>query len=176
MGFLFLCRSVEAGDRGDRRFPDRCTGLDREEGGSGPDGTVDRPTDRSDDRATERDRSGETGLVGAGEEGRCEDPFLTGGRGDTPESAPGAARILIWDLEGAEPTDETGDFDGRRGVFDEDRRCPSETGEGLGVADFLRSLYFDLARKTSHCSWGHSLHCQQVVDGVHSRPHFLLRQ
>ena len=177
MGFLFFCRSEDEGDRLDRRFPDRCTGLDREEGGSGPDGTVDRPTDRSVDRATDRDRSAETGLDGAGEAGRCEDPFLTGGRGDTPESAPGAAgSITTCDLEGAVPTDEAGDFDVRPGVFDDDRRCPSETGEGLGVLDFLRSLYLDLALKTSHCSWGHSLHCQQVVVGVQSRSHFLRRQ
>ena len=83
--------------------------------------------------------------------------------------------MTYWDLDGADETD--GDFDGRRGDFEEDRRCTVETGEGSGEdLDFLRSEYFPLALNTSHCSSGHSSHCQQVVEGEQSLPHFFLRQ
>ena len=91
------------------------------------------------------------GLDGTGEAGRCVDPCLTGGKGDTPESAPGTGKMTYWDLDGADETD--GDFDGRRGVLDVDLRCSDETGEGPGEdLDFFRSEYFPLASYTSHCS------------------------
>ena len=62
------------------------------------------------------------------------DPFLTGGKGDTPVTAAGggkgtstAGRITICDHEEAEPID--GDVDDRPGALEDDRYCPTETGE-----------------------------------------------